>query len=159
MLAAAALILKRTAERIAVVVFALFCVCMVVGIEPIFGLVSGLPGFSAAHNERLLIYFLLCIALLAGWGIDDLSAGACRARRSARGARQRRASIVCIPIVWLLAAGTLSLSETRRRPRGRLGLRASAAAGVRLGDSGEHGGDHQGQLLLIWLPLAGGRSR
>ena len=47
---------------------------MVVGIQPVFGLVSALPGFSAAHNERLLIYFLLCIALLAGWGIDDLSA-------------------------------------------------------------------------------------
>ena len=64
---------RRTAERIAVAVLALFCVCMVVGIPPVFGLVSRLPGFSAAHNERLLIYFLLCLALLAGWGLDDLS--------------------------------------------------------------------------------------
>ena len=66
MLAATALIVRRSAQRIALVVFALFCVCMVVGIPPVFGFVSSLPGFSAAHNERLLIYFLLCLALLAG---------------------------------------------------------------------------------------------
>src|SRR5262249_59384515 len=53
MLAAAALILRRTAERIAGGVFALFCVCMGVGVKPGFGLGRGLAGFSGAHNERL----------------------------------------------------------------------------------------------------------
>ena len=38
-----------------------FCACMVIGIPPVFGVVSSLPGFSAAHNERLLIYILLCL--------------------------------------------------------------------------------------------------
>ena len=155
MLAAAALILRRTAERIAVVVFALFCVCMVVGIKPIFGVVSGLPGFSAAHNERLLIYFLLCIALLAGWGIDDLSAVRLPRPSLRRAVLISAGVIVCIPIVWLIAAGTLSVSELGGGPAGRLGVRASAAAGVGPGDSGEHGGDHQRQLAAD-LAAAGG---
>src|SRR5262249_25256824 len=46
MLASTALIVRRTAQRIALVVFALFCVCMVIGIPPVFGFVSSLPGFS-----------------------------------------------------------------------------------------------------------------
>ena len=45
---------------------------MILGIPPVFGFVSSLPGFSATHNERLLIYVLLSLALLAGWGLDDL---------------------------------------------------------------------------------------
>ncbi len=104
MLAAAALIVRRSARADrAVVVYALFCVCMVVGIPPVFGIVSALPGFNAAHNERLLIYFLLCLALLAGWGLDDLSAIALPPPEPPRGARRRAATIFCIPIVWMVA--------------------------------------------------------
>ena len=155
MLAAAALILRRTAERIAVVVFALFCVCMVVGIKPIFGVVSGLPGFSAAHNERLLIYFLLCIALLAGWGIDDLSAVRLPRPSLRRAVLISAGVIVCIPIVWLIAAGTLSVSELggglrvawgfEHPPLPASGLAIPASTGAIIRDSS----------LLIWLPLAG----
>jgi hypothetical protein len=111
MLAAAALIRKRSAERIAVVVFAVFCGCMVVGIQPVFGFVSGLPGFNAAHNERLLIYILLSLALLAGWGLDDL----CERELPQLAERQTiliaAGVIVCIPIVWMVGAGTLNLHE------------------------------------------------
>lgn len=109
MLAATALIVRRSAQRIALVVFALFCVCMVVGIPPVFGIVSSLPGFSAAHNERLLIYFLLCLALLAGYGLDDLArAAAVPGRRLVLAAC---IGLFLIPFAWLLLAGTLSLSE------------------------------------------------
>ena len=155
MLAAAALILRRTAERIAVVVFALFCVCMVVGIKPVFGLVSGLPGFSAAHNERLLIYFLLCVALLAGWGIDDLSAVRLPRPSLRRAVLISAGAIVCVPIVWLVVAGTLSLSELggglrvawgfEHPPLPASGLAIPASTGAIVRDS----------ALLIWLPLAG----
>ena len=87
MLAAARCCCAAAPERIAMAVFALFCVCMVVGIPPVFGIVSRLPGFSAAHNERLLIYFLLCLALLAGWGLDDLSSPRLRRPAAARCSR------------------------------------------------------------------------
>ena len=129
MLAAAALLLRRTAERIAVV-----------GVRAVLrlhgrrasrrssGSSAGLPGFSAAHNERLLIYFLLCLALLAGWGLDDLSAGRFPARPSRRAVLLGRGAIFCVPVVWMLAAGTLEPRRARLRPAGRLGLRASAGA-------------------------------
>ena len=69
------------------------------------------PGFNAAHNERLLIYFLLCMALLAGWGIDDLTARRLPALGLRRGVVACAGVIACIPIVWLVAAGTLSAHE------------------------------------------------
>jgi hypothetical protein len=155
MLAAAALILKRTAERIAVVVFALFCVCMVVGIKPIFGLVSGLPGFSAAHNERLLIYFLLCIALFAGWGVDDLSAVRLPRPSLRRAVLISAGVIVCIPIVWLLAAGTLSLSELGGGLRVAWGFEHPPLPAVGLAIPASTGAIIRDSSLLIWLPLAG----
>jgi hypothetical protein len=156
MLAAVALLRRRTAERVGVTVFALFCACMVVGIPPVFGVVSSLPGFSAAHNERLLIYFLLCLALLAGWGLDDLSAPALPAPRFRRVAVAGCAAIFCVPIAWLLLAGTLSLHELGNGlnvawgfvhpPLPALGQNPiGTATGAIVRDS----------ALLIWLPLAG----
>ncbi len=156
MLALGALLLRRTAERIAVLVFALFCVCMVIGLPPVFHLVSSLPGFSAAHNERLLIYVLLSLALLAGWGLDDLSAASIP-RAARRTAVLVGATVIfCIPIVWLIAAGTLSL--------GHLGSGLSVAWGFAHPPLPAPGADLQGTVtaaivrdssLLIWLPLAG----
>jgi hypothetical protein len=157
MLAAAALILKRTAERIAVVVFAAFCVCMVVGIPPVFGFVSRLPGFDAAHNERLLIYVLLSLALLAGWGLDDLSSAQLPRRVSRRAVVGSCSVILCIPIAWLLIGGTLSLRE--------LGSGLSVAWGFAHPPLPARGAEVERTVtaaivrdsaLLIWLPLAAG---
>lgn len=156
MLALGALLLARTAERVAVLVFALFCVCMVIGLPPVFGLVSALPGFSTAHNERLLIYVLLSLALLAGWGLDDLSAASIppAARRAA--VLIGSAVIFCVPIVWLLAAGTISLTH--------LGSGLSVAWGFADPPLPAPGADLVGTAtaaivrdssLLIWLPVAG----
>ena len=156
MLATAALIVRRSAERIAVVVYAAFCTCMVIGIPPVFGIVSRLPGFDAAHNERLLIYILLSLALLAGWGLDDLSA----VRRPSLPARRvvvAAAGVVfCVPIVWLVLAGTLNLHE--------LGAGLKVAWGFAHPPQPAPGADVAGTVtaaivrdssLEIWLPLAG----
>ena len=57
------------------------------GIPPVFWIVSRLPVFSSGHNTRLAVLYLLCLALLAGWGLDD-SCGAASSRRVlARGGR------------------------------------------------------------------------
>jgi hypothetical protein len=156
MLAAAALVLRRSAERIAVVAYALFCVCMVIGIPPVFKIVSSLPGFSAAHNERLLIYVLLSLALLAGWGTDDLCVPERLRLPSRRVVLSCAAAIFLIPVLWLIAAGTLNLHEL--------------GAGLRVAWGFEHpplplpGADVRGSAtaaivrdssLLMWLPLAG----
>jgi Bacterial membrane protein YfhO len=108
MLASAAVILRPNRERIAIAAFGALTTMVVVGIDPVFWAVTRLPGFSAAHNQRMLIFVLLAVALLAGWGLDDLAA------RRAPG-RQRRAVvlsigavILCVPLVWMAVAGTLS---------------------------------------------------
>lgn len=155
MLAAVALIARRSAERLAVLIYALFAVVMVLGLGPPFRLVTSLPGFSAAHNARMLIYFLMCLALLAGWGLDDLVAGTLTRHR-------RRAALACagaiaiLPLVWMVLRGTLDVGRLGdglkvawgfvmppRAPAGVDPLTTSAAPIVR--DS----------ALLIWLPLAG----
>jgi Bacterial membrane protein YfhO len=155
MLAAAALILRPTATRIALLVFALASTCMVIGIDPVFSLVERLPGFSTAHNERLLIYVLFALALLAGFGLDEL----CE-RPLVRPARRRlvigaAALLFAVPVAWMVLAGTLE--------PGRLG------SGLRVAWGFEHPPPLdfpptlrnavttqivQMSALLIWLPLA-----
>ena len=156
MLAVSALIVKRTAERIALVLFALFCVCMVVGIQPLFGAVTRLPGFSSAQNERLLIYFLLCIALLAGWGLDDLSSTLLPRLGLRRSIMAAGGAIVCVPVAWMLVAGTLNLHELGSALRVAWGFvhppQPPAGADVQRSTSAAIVRDSS---LLIWLPLAG----
>lgn len=155
MLAAAALIHRRSAERIAVAVYALFCACMVIGIPPVFGFVSGLPGFDAAHNERLLIYVLLSLALLAGWGLDDLSA-------LAPGRPQRRAvigaagAIFAVPIVWMAVAGTLDLHELWAGLKVAWGFAHPPVPPAGVGaEFTVTGAIVRDSSLEIWLPTAG----
>ncbi|HKP21004.1 MAG TPA: DUF6541 family protein, partial [Thermoleophilaceae bacterium] len=113
MLAAAALLIRPARDRLAVAAFVLFCALMVLGVDPVFWLVTKLPGFSAAHNQRLLIYVLLGLALLAGWGLDELT------RERPASARRRLVIAACgvlaaVPIVWMAAAGTLAPGQLGR---------------------------------------------
>jgi hypothetical protein len=61
-----------TRERVATAIVGAVCLCVVLGIPPLFWIVSRLPVFSSGHNTRLAVLYLLCLALLAGWGLDDL---------------------------------------------------------------------------------------
>jgi len=156
MLALVALLRRRPGERLVIALFALFCVCMVVHIEPVVGLVEGLPVFSAVHNERLLIYFLLCLALLAGWGLDDLSATGRPSLPSRRLALGACAVTFCVPVIWMVLAGTLSLHELGAGLRVAWGFEHPPAAppGVSA-DFGSVGAIVRDSALLMWLPLAG----
>ena len=107
MLACSAVILRSTTLRIAIAAFGALTAMVVVGLDPLFWALTRLPGFSTAHNQRMLIFVLLALALLAGWGLDDLTAR--------RGGRRRRtlviamaAVILCVPVAWMAAAGTLT---------------------------------------------------
>ncbi len=71
MLAAAALILRRTAERVAVAGFGFLWFAVVIGIPPILQIVTRIPPFSSGHNTRLIMLTILALSLLAGWGLDD----------------------------------------------------------------------------------------
>ena len=45
---------------------------MAVGVPPIHQIVNALPVFASTHNGRLIIYYLLAVALLAAFAFDDL---------------------------------------------------------------------------------------
>jgi hypothetical protein len=156
MLAAAALILRRSAERIAVAVFAVFIVCVVVGVPPVFTVLTKLPGFSAAHNERMFIYFLVCLALLAGWGLDDLTRGVTARRVHRRAVLAVAAVTACVPVVWMLVAGTLKPGDLGQGLKVAWGFANPPAPPPTFNVEGTHTADVvRDSALLIWLPLAG----
>lgn len=109
MLAATALLLRPARDRIAVAAFAVFCALMVLGVPPVFDVVTQLPGFSAAHNQRLLIYVLLGLGLLAGWGLDDLAARDLPSPARRRLVFAAAATLAVVPLAWTALAGTLTL--------------------------------------------------
>ncbi|HET9101947.1 MAG TPA: YfhO family protein [Solirubrobacteraceae bacterium] len=155
MLAAAALIRRRSALRVALVVYALFCVCMVIGLPPVFHLVSSLPGFSAAHNERLLIYVLVVLALLAGFGLDDLSGRVALPRPGRQAVTAAAAIITLIPVGWLLAAHTLSLAHLGGGLRVAWGFAHPPVPPVGVNVEGSAAAAIvRDSALEIWLPLA-----
>ncbi len=146
MLALAALLRRPVRERVWVAAFGAFGVAMVIGLPPLFGLVTGLPGFHTAHNTRLILFFLLSVALLAGWGLDDL----CDARPPARRRRALiagSAALLLVPILAVAAAGRLS--------PGGIGTALSVAWGFATPPSDASAADVVPlAALLVWLPVA-----
>ncbi len=113
MLAAAGLALRPTVIRAGVAVLALLTTLFVLGQPPVADLMVLLPGFETAHNGRMVIFVLFALALLAGWGLDELSGGELP-RGLPRGVvLAAAAAIFCVPFAWLLVAGTIDLGALR----------------------------------------------
>ena len=110
MLAAVALILAPSRGRVAIAAAGAVCLAIVLGVPPIFDLVTAVPPFSSGHNTRLVVLYVLALAMLAGWGLDDLLAG--------RGAPARRRTAL-----WV-AAGLFLLPVAYTAVRGRTSLDA-----------------------------------
>lgn len=152
MLAPAALLIRPTRTRIGVALFAVFTVMVVVGIPPVSSVITRLPGFNSSHNEPMLIFFLLCAALLAGWGLDELSAR--RPLQVPRGGLVLATSVAVFCVPFVLMAGTHKLTTRGlgtaldvawgfARPPAVSSATSSAAGIVRMSS------------LLQWIPLAG----
>jgi hypothetical protein len=155
MLAAAALVLRPTATRIAFAAFGAFTLAVALGVKPIFGAVTRLPGFAAAHNGRLVIFALFVLAMLAGWGLDELSSRTLR-RRPRRGlAVAAAAAIFCVPVAWLLVAGTLHPGRLGPALQLALGFSDSGPADPWRAASATTVATIRLSALLQWLALAG----
>jgi hypothetical protein len=153
MLAVAALVLRPTRLRAGVALLAVACGMTVVGAEPVHWLVNQLPGFSSAHNERLLIFVLFGVGLLAGWGLDDLVARPLASTRRRGFVIGASAVLVLVPVAWMAVGGTL-------RP-GLLGEAFDVAWRFVHPPSGPFGTVEGGTAdvvrnaaLLMWLPFA-----
>jgi hypothetical protein len=103
MFAAAALVLAPTRGRIVTALLGIACMMVVLGVPPVFQIVTHLPVFSSGHNGRLAILALLCLALLAGWGLDDLM------ERPRRGAVWIAGAIFALPIAYTVLRGRTAL--------------------------------------------------
>jgi hypothetical protein len=99
MLAAWALWIRPVRERVATAVVVALAVLVVVGAPGTLEVLTAIPGFHASHNTRLIIVSTLGIALLAGWGLDELIAGVTRPRLLVAGAL----AIVAAPVLIALA--------------------------------------------------------
>jgi hypothetical protein len=155
MLAAAALVLRPTLTRVALLAFSVVTLNVVLGISPIADVFFELPFFSTAHNGRMVILVLVCLALLAGWGLDELSAKELPGRSRRKLALAVVSGIFVLPVVWMLLAGTIEPSKLGPALKVAWGFedpplstvagaaKSAAAPVVRL------------SALLQWLPLAG----
>jgi hypothetical protein len=115
----------------------------------VFDVVERLPGFSTTHSQPMIAYFLMCMGLLAGWGLDDLSQR--RPRIPRKGVVLAVcAAVFCVPLLWMGAAGTLTTTGLKTALKAAWGfsnppppLTEAAADVIRM------------SALLQWLPLAG----
>ena len=107
MLGIAALLRPRV-ERVAFAVVGVASVLVVLGIQPLFALAGHTPGLDETYLSRLTIIYLLCLALLAGWGLDDLVRRR-PSRRVAMGIGAAAVVLALVPLVLVAATRGTSL--------------------------------------------------
>ena len=166
-LAVVGLILRPAPLRAAFAAFGAAALVVVLGIDPFFAAVTKLPGFRTAHNGRMVIFVLFALAMLAGWGLDELS------RRERPPVRRRTlalaaaVAIFAVPFVGMLAAGTIAPDQLKPAlkvawgfadpPPQTFGANRDAAALLASGDPIPRTTVELIRLsaLLQWLVLAG----
>ena len=109
MLLGAAAVLRPSRGRLVVAICALVALGVVIGIEPLQDVWSTLPVLKTAHVNNLTVLFALPVALLAGWGLDDLSGAEPVPARRGRRLAALAGAILVAPVVWMALKGTLSL--------------------------------------------------
>ena len=147
LLAAGAVVTRPRAVRLAFAAAAVVGILAIAGVEPVFGAVAALRG--PAKVDKLYFFVVFCIAMLAGFGVDDLARRVPTMSRRWLGAA---ALIFLIPVVVALADGAFSL----KRLGGALGVAAGLTAGepAHPATAAETAELHMGALLL-WVALAG----
>jgi len=108
MLAAGALLLRPRRERVVMALLGGGALAVAVNI-PAFNIVTRLPGFSTAQNSRLAVIYVLGAALLAGWGLDDLTSPGVFVRSRARALFGICVALLTFPLIVMAIGGTLSL--------------------------------------------------
>ena len=148
LLAAVALLVRPRAERVALAAVGLFALCAMVGLEPFVSVVTLLRG--PAKLDKLFFYVTFCVAMLAGFGLDDLGSRVPRGRR--RLVLVASALLLATPVVWTVADGSFSLAQLGPALEFAAGLGASEPA--HLAEQSEIVEIRMG-ALLEWLVLAG----
>jgi hypothetical protein len=151
MLAGAALALKPTAERIWVAVFGGLWFGVVLGIPPFVQIVTRLPIFSSGHNTRLIILTVLAVALLAGWGLDEVTEGKRIPRPGRRLTLGIAASLLVLPAAYVVLGRRAGLSDVNEAVRAAWLFADLREFSPPVGD-----GVMRLSSLISWLTFAGG---
>ena len=117
-LAVAALVVRPSRMRLGVAVFAVLMLAIATGTPPFPDLARHVPIVKSGNHLRVVVILMLCLALLAGWGLDDL------ARR-----KVPRAGFVLAVALALLAVPLLGLAASGQLSAGLLGRALEIAWG------------------------------
>jgi hypothetical protein len=104
-LAACAVVVRPSVQRVAVAAFAGLMLAIVIGVPPLPDLAGHIPLVKTGNHLRLVIIMVLCLALLAGWGLDDLMGQQVPRSRVVVGVA---VGLLVLPLAVLAARGELS---------------------------------------------------
>jgi hypothetical protein len=104
-LSAAALIVRPTRMRVGLAVFAALLLAVVLGVWPVSEIARHIPVIRSGNHLRVVFVMMLCLALLAGWGLDELTERAPPRGRMVLGVA---AALLVLPVLIVAARGDLS---------------------------------------------------
>ncbi len=147
LLALAALLTRPSLQRAGVAVFALVTLAIALGLPPFPDIAQRIPIVRTGNHLRVVVLTMLALALLAGWGLEDLTERAVPRRRLVLGLA---AALLVAPLAILAARGELSA--------GLLGQAVEIAAGTAWPEPPADGDDLPAirlAALLVWLVFMG----
>ena len=147
MLAIGAVVARPTLQRVGLAAFGALLLAIAVGVPPLPQIASAIPIVKTGNHLRVVIILMLCIALLAGFGLDDLAGRRLRRHRAVLGIA---AGLLVLPVLVLAARGELSAGLVPRA--------LEVAAGIDWPSPPPEGDDltaiRMGSLVA-WLVFAG----
>ncbi len=80
-LAGAALVVRPTLTRVGLALLGALMLAVALGVPPLPQIASHIPIVKTGNHLRVVVITMLCLALLAGWGLDDLASRSPSARQ------------------------------------------------------------------------------
>jgi hypothetical protein len=105
MLAVAALVARPTLQRVGLAAFGALLLAIAVGVPPLPQIASVIPIVETGNHLRVVVILVLCLALLAGFGLDDLASRRLRRDRALLG---MALGLLVLPVLVLAVRGELS---------------------------------------------------
>jgi Bacterial membrane protein YfhO len=105
MLAIGALVARPTLQRVGLAAFGALLLAIAVGVPPLPQIASAIPIVKTGNHLRVVVLLMLCLALLAGFGLDDLAG---RRPRRHKAVLALALGLLVLPVLVLAARGELS---------------------------------------------------
>ena len=146
-LAVGAVVARPTLQRVGLAAFGALLLAIAVGVPPLPQIASAIPIVKTGNHLRVVVILMLCLALLAGFGLDDLAG---RRVQRHRAVLLVAAALFVLPVLVLAARGQLSAELVPRA--------LEVAAGIDWPSPPPEGDDltaiRMGSLV-VWLVFAG----